>query len=145
MTTREEAVAMMEWLRYVGAIGNGCEDDEGGEGHLHHPESCDEEYREYIVEFEILLRNNDITEHVYWAIRQAARLRWREVYGEGLDGPVMAARCIGPFPIVEVVERKRAPRRWWWPFRRRKPDRTALVPPIERPEVVKVFGWKDSP
>ena len=126
MTTREEAIAMMDWLRYAGAIGTGCpcETDDGD--HLDYPERCDEEYREYLAGFEILLRN-DLTHHVYYAIRQAARRRWQEVHGEGITGPFMAARCALPLPSVEieavrVTDSKLEPipqRRWWWPFRQK--------------------------
>ena len=125
MTTREEAVAMMDWLRSVGAIGIGCEDDESGESHLHFPEGCDEEYLDYLTSFEILLRKR-YTEHVYYAIRTAARLRWEQLYGEGFDGPYMAARCANPLPTVRFdavsitgAELEPSPkRRRWWPFGR---------------------------
>ena len=98
MTTREEAIAMMDWLRHAGAIGIECET---GDGNPHYPETCATEYREYLDELEMLLRN-DVTHHVYYAIRQAAKLRWRQAYGEELDGPVMAHRCKHPFPSVQI-------------------------------------------
>ena len=155
MTSREEAIAMMDWLREMGAIGEGCEcmDEDGL--HSGFPETCAAEYADYLANFEILLRN-EVTEHVYQAIRTAARMRWRDQYGQGMDGPVMALRCKQPLPrvIVEATQitdskLEPAPRRWWWPFGRRnnrpKPDPLhQSVPPLEPPEVIQLFGPEET-
>ena len=91
MTTTEEQLAMMDWLRANGGIGVSC----GGEDELldHLPEYCVEERQEYLDYFEIGLRKaGPAGERAYFAIREAAKTDWWLLHAEDYEGQVMQGR-----------------------------------------------------
>ena len=92
MTTLEEQICLMEWLRLAGGIGNDCRGDD--DLYDHPPERCPEETREYFEGFAGALRDKDsVLEHVYWTLRQASKKAWTARYGEHWsDGRVMSSR-----------------------------------------------------
>ena len=93
MTTIEEQLSLVDWLRAHGGIGVGCADrDDSGVGH-HLPEGCREEREEYMQYFEMGLRSaGPVGDLVYFTIRQAAKNAWMLFHAEDYEGPVMQTR-----------------------------------------------------
>ena len=92
MTTIEEQLSLMDWLRRHSGIGAGCVGlDDPGAGHW--PEQCAEELEEYRRYFEAELRNaGPAGQRAYYTIREAAKDSWRLFYAEDYRGPVMQGR-----------------------------------------------------
>ena len=94
MTTIQEQLALMDWLRTNGGIGTGCGGEDDLSGHL--PEHCDEERQEYVDYYEVGLRRaGPAGDRAYFAIRQAAKAAWRHFHAEGYEGPAMQGRVQG--------------------------------------------------
>ena len=93
MTTIEEQVSMMDWLRRHGGIGGGCVDGDDPATGCHLPEHCEAERQEYLYYVEGELRAGGASgEGVYSIIRRSAKDGWRLLYAEDYDGPVMQRR-----------------------------------------------------
>ena len=92
MTTIEEQLSLMDWLRTNVGIGAGCVDlDDPGVGHW--PEQCQKELDEYRSYFEAGLREaGPAGQRAYFTIRQAAMDAWRLCYAEDYEGSVMQGR-----------------------------------------------------
>ena len=80
MTTLEESIALMDWLREHREIGLGCETDDGRYDHL--PEYCREEARDYSDWEQELRSAGPVGERNYGLIRRAAQKAWEEKHGE---------------------------------------------------------------
>ena len=140
MTTTEEQLALMDWLRKNGGIGIGCGGDDDLADHL--PEGCHEEWEEYHNYFEVELRKAGPSgASAYLAIRQAAKAAWRDLHAEDYEGPAMQGRVQDYFYAAATTgfagppeslgatgisdpknsdNRKKHPggsRRWWRPRR----------------------------
>ena len=104
MTTIEEQLSLMDWLRDHGGIGDGCVYfDEQDAGH-HMPEHCQTEMEEYLRVFETGLRQvGPVGERAYSTIRQAAKDAWRVTYAEDYDGPVMRGRVQAYLDSLDVT------------------------------------------
>ena len=102
MTTIEEQLALMDWLRANGGIGVNCGGEDDLSGHL--PEYCQEERQEYLEYFEVRLRKADPAgERAYFAIRQAAKATWRDLHAEDYEGPVMQERVKAYFDAAATT------------------------------------------
>ena len=80
MTTLEESICLINWLREHREIGLDCMTGEGTYEHL--PEFCKEETQDY-WEWEQELRNlGPVGERNYALIRRAAKKAWAEMHGD---------------------------------------------------------------
>ena len=93
MTTIEEQVSLMDWLRRHGCIGGGCVDGDDPATGCHLPEHCEAERQEYLQYLEGDLRGGGASgEGVYSIVLRLAKDDWRLLYAEDYDGPVMRER-----------------------------------------------------
>ena len=80
MTTLEETICLMDWLREHGEIGLNCKTGDDESAHL--PEYCREETQDY-WEWEHELRSEGSPgERAYALVRRAAEKAWHEKYGD---------------------------------------------------------------
>ena len=80
MTTLEESIALMDWLRDHWEIGLECMNDTGQYEHL--PEYCKEETRDYSEWEHDLRAEGPSGERAYALIRRAAEQAWKEKHGD---------------------------------------------------------------
>ena len=93
MTTREESLVLMEWLRRFAALGSICREDAGGQ-FGHPPEACPQEVAEYLAWERVMRSGGPIASHAYHQIRDAAKAWYREVEGSPYD-TVLSERARG--------------------------------------------------
>ena len=84
MTTREESLALMEWLRRFAALGSICREDADGQ-FGHHPEDCPQEVAEYLAWERVMRSSGPVSAHAYHQIRDAAKAWCREAEGTPYD------------------------------------------------------------
>ena len=106
MTTLEESIVLMDWLREHREIGFGCETDDGRYGHL--PEYRREEARDY-SDWEQELRSAEpVGERNYGLIRRAAQKAWEEKHGEHwTNGDTITQRTTELVQLSHLRERVR--------------------------------------
>ena len=81
MTTREESLLLMDYLRHFDTLGECCRED-AGSMFTHLPESCAHEVAEYLAWERMLRASDPIAEDAYFHIRRTAKRWWQECHGQ---------------------------------------------------------------
>lgn len=76
MTTREESLALMDYLRHFDTLGERCREGSNGV-FTHRPEACAQEVAEYLAWEQMLRASGPAAEEAYFLIRRTAK-KWRE-------------------------------------------------------------------
>ena len=91
MTTREESLALMDYLRHFDTLGERCRWETGGI-FTHRPEACAQEVAEYLA-WELMLRaSGPVAEEAYFLVRRTAK-KWREEHQDGSLDADLAERA----------------------------------------------------
>ena len=84
MTTREEALALMDYLRHFDTLGERCREETGGI-FTHRPEACAQEVAEYLAWERMLRASGPVAGEAYFLIRRTATKWWEEHHDQPLD------------------------------------------------------------
>ena len=106
MTTLQESICLMDWLRGLREIGLDCMSDDGN--YDHHPEYCKEETQDY-WEWEQELRSKGAAgERAYALCRRAAETAWNEKHGNHwATGEIITKRVHAFTRLTELREKIR--------------------------------------
>jgi hypothetical protein len=91
MTTREESLVLMDYLRHFHTLGESCREDAGGV-FTHRPEACADEVAEYLAWERMLRVSGPVAEDAYFHIRRTAKQWWHEHHGQA-HGAGLAERA----------------------------------------------------
>lgn len=72
LTTREEPLVLMDYLRHFDTLSERCREDAGGV-FIHSPESCAQEVAEYLAWERMLRVSGPVAEEAYFHIRRTAK------------------------------------------------------------------------
>ena len=106
MTTLEESICLMEYLRGHGEIGVDCMDEDGH--YEHHPEYCQLETRDYAEWGHELRSEGPAGQRAYALIRRAAERTWQEKHGDHwTKGETITRRAAELLGLSDLRERIR--------------------------------------
>jgi hypothetical protein len=106
MTTLQESICLMDWLREHREIGLGCMAEDGS--YNHYPEYCGEEKQDY-QEWEHDLRSSSpVAERTYALCRRASQRTWAEKHRDHWStGEAMTRRVNALTQLTHLREKLR--------------------------------------
>ena len=106
MTTLEESICLMEYLRGLSEIGVDCMAEDGH--YEHHPEYCQLETRDYSKWEHELRSEGPAGQRAYALIRRAAERTWQEKHGDhGTTGETITRRAAELIGLSDLRKRIR--------------------------------------